>query len=464
MEEGREMGLEEFLRDVCASLGDDVRTDEEEISRYSRDWWPLAMLLERLGSWNLRPKAVISVESAEEVSYVLRKANEHRVRVVVHGGGSSVTGASAPPDDCVVLSLGKMKRVVDFSEEDLTVTVEAGALLCDLEEWLNVRGYTLRHVPQSFHLATVGGCIASMSSGQYSTGYGNVEDLVLNLEVVTPTGEILKTRNVLTPRSSMGPNLVHLFVGSEGAFGVITKATLRVLPLPKYSVRAAFGTRSFSAGLRIVRELIVNGMRPSVARLSDESESVVRFGSNEPVLLLSYEGYEQELVTTTWEKARNRVEELGGSYMGEGPYDSWLKSRFNYLNEMKLLDSMGLWFETVDVAATWSKIPRLHESMRSRMKELTGVAGVLAHASHFYVNGGALYYTIVYERDPALYWKIVKTAFDVALEFGGTISHHHGVGQLRRKWVERDPGPASILLSKIKDAVDPNNVLYSNIC
>lgn len=457
------MGLEEFIRDVSGSLGDDVRTDAEVTSKYSRDWWPLAMLLEKLGSWKFKPRAVIFVESAEEVSYVLRKANEHRVRVVVHGGGSSVTGASAPSDDCVVLSLSRMNRVIDFSEEDLTVTAEAGVLLCDLEDWLMGRGYTLRHVPQSFHLASVGGCIASMSSGQYSTGYGNVEDLVLNLEVVTPTGDILWTRNVLTPRSSMGPNLVHLFVGSEGAFGVITKATLRVLPVPKHSVKAAFETPSFSGGLKIVKELMIRGMKPSLARLSDEAESAMRFGSSKSVLLLGYEGYEHELVTATWEKVRKRVEELGGYFVGDGPYDSWLKSRFDYLNEIKLLDSMGLWFETIDVASTWSKLPGLHEAIRSRISKLPGVAGVLAHASHFYANGGALYFTVVYEKDPDLYWKIVETAFETALEVGATISHHHGVGQLRRRWLESDPGPALTILSKIKDALDPGHVLYSSV-
>lgn len=457
------MGLEGFLRELEDTLGSRVKTSSDVIRGYSRDWWPLAMLLEKLNMWNVKPKAVIEPESVEELSFIVRKANEHRVKLLVYSGGSSVTGASSPRGDCVVISLRRLNRVIDFNEEDLTVTVEAGILLHELEGWLNDRGYTLRYVPQSFHIATIGGSIATLGSGQHSTGYGSIEDIVLNMEVVLPTGEVVWIRRFNTPRSSLGPNMKHLFLGSEGAFGIVSKATLRILPKPPYIVNAAFQVPDFTSGLRIVRRLVVERVTPVIARLSDDVESSLRFNSTKPVLLLSYEGYHWDLVESQWRKARSIVEEMGGVYVGEEPFNTWLKSRFNYEEEIRLIDSMGLWFETLDLATTWSKLPLLYETIRRSLEELPEKPIVMAHASHFYINGAALYYTILYEKNPNTYWKIVETVFEKALNIGATISHHHGVGLLKSRWLVEELGPVAIILERVKRALDPNNVLESSI-
>ncbi|MDM7274507.1 MAG: FAD-binding oxidoreductase [Thermoprotei archaeon] len=455
------MGLESFLRDVTGSLGSDIML--ADVGRYSRDWWPLAMLLEKLGSWGFKPPTVLAPRSVEEVSYVVRKAGEHGVCLIAHGGGSSVTGASAPRGECVLLTLSRMRGVLEFNVEDLTVTVEAGILLSELEEWLNSRGYTIRHVPQSFHIASVGGCIATMCSGQYSTGYGSIEDIVVNMEVVLPSGDIVWARSINTPRSSMGPDLKHLFIGSEGAYGIVTKATLRVLPVPRYKVEASFEVPSFNKGLSAVREIMARGLTPALARLSDDVESMLRFGRGRPVLLLAYEASYWEVLEAMWDKAREIVEAAGGEYIGEEPYKKWLSSRFNYEEDIKLVDSMGLWFETLDVAATWSKLPRVYESVKKALEELQEKPIVMTHASHFYTTGAALYYTILYRKDPKLYWDIVETFMRTAAETGATPSHHHGVGMLKKKWLKIDPGPSTIILNKIKEALDPKNVLNSNI-
>lgn len=457
------MEVEGFLRELEGILGYKVKTSDDEIKRYSRDWWPLAILLEKLNMWDLKPRAVIEPESVEELSLVVRKANDHKVCLIAYGGGSSVTGASSPQGGCVIVSLRKLNRIVDFNEEDLTVTVEAGILIHELEEWLNSRGYTMRYVPQSFHIATVGGSIATLGSGQHSTGYGSIEDIVLNLEVVLPTGEIVWTRRFLTPRSSMGPNMKFLFLGSEGAFGIISKATLRVLPKPPHVVNAAFQVDSFTLGLKIVRKLVVERVTPAIARLSDDVESSIRFNSSKPVLLLSYEGYHDDLLEALWRKAKGIVEEGGGIYIGEEPFNQWLRSRFNYEEEIKLVDSMGLWFETIDLATTWSKLPVLYEAVRRSVEEMPGKPIVMTHASHFYINGGTLYHTILYEKNPNTYWKIVEAVFSKALSLGATISHHHGVGVLKRRWLKEELGPATSLLEKIKRTLDPNNILRSNI-
>lgn len=457
------MGLEEFLKALEGTLKDRVYTSSDALDKYSRDWWPLAMLLEKLKLWKARPRAVLFPETVNEVSLIVKEASKNKVCIVIHGGGSSVTGASSPRDGCVVVSLSRMRKIIDFNEEDLTVTVEPGILIYELEEWLNSKGYTLRHVPQSYHIASIGGCIATLSTGQYSTGYGGIEDMVLNLEVVLPSGEVIWTRSMTVPRSSMGPDLKHLFIGSEGAFGIITKATLRIMPMPRFSVSSAFEVPDFIRGIKLVRSLIVNRLKPDLARLYDEVESMLRFGTGRPILLLSYEGYDDEVLNLTWRKAVKIVEEEGGSNVGEGPFNKWIQTRFNYQEEIERLESLGMWFETIDISATWSRIPELYRGLKRRIESLGRSIIMMTHASHFYVNGAALYNTVVYEKDPEVYWRIVEAMFNTALEHGASISHHHGVGILRSEWISKDPGPASRILAELKKALDPHGTLTTSI-
>jgi alkyldihydroxyacetonephosphate synthase len=458
MEGELQMGFESFLAGVRGVLGDRVYVEGDIVDRYSRDWWPLAMLLEKMGLWGLRAKAVLFPESVEEVSSIVKLAGEHGVCVIPYGGGSSVTGAASPREGCVVMSLSRLDRILEFSEEDLLVTVEAGALLKDVELWLNERGYTLRYTPQSFDIATVGGSIASGGVGQYTTGYGGVEDLVVNLEVVLPTGEAVWARSAITPRSAMGPDVKSLFVASEGSLGIITKATLRVLPRPEYVINGAFEIPGFQVGLKIVRELLLRGLKPAIARVSDDREAVLRFNAGKPLLLLSYEGLDEDLTSLLWSKAVKHVESNNGVHVGEEYFNKWLDQRFKYLDDMKLLDSLGLWFETIDIATTWSKVYNAYLSIREGLEKL-GTTTVMCHASHFYITGAALYFTVVYDRNPELYWRIVDTAFELAARAGATLSHHHGMGLLRSKWVEVDPGPSKVVIERIKKALDPKGAL-----
>lgn len=453
------MGVEGFLRAVREQIVDVVVDDEEAVRAYTRDWWPYLMLRERLGLSLVPPPAVLFPRSAEEVALILKEAKSHGVCLVPRGGGSSVTGASAP-GKCVVLSLSKMREIVEFNEEDLYVTTEAGLLLFELEEWLNRRGYTMRHMPQSFHIASVGGAIATASSGQYSTGYGNIEDMVLSLEVALPNGKILKIGEPLSPRASMGPPLSRLFVGSEAMFGVITKATLRIMPIPPYRIGGSFLFKDFSAGLRYARELMIRGPRPQLMRLSDETETSLRFGLSGAVMLLELEGYDEDLVAISWEKVRNRALEMGSSDAGEEPLERWKRGRFEYLKDIEMLDSLNLWFETIDVASTWSRLARVHAAVSGAIASAGATS--LCHASHFYLNGAALYFTTVFKKEAEEYSRVVRSALSAASEAGAVISHHHGVGELRREALQRDPA-AKELLQRIKEALDPQEVLASKL-
>lgn len=186
------------------------------------------------------------------------------------------------------MDISNLNKVLDINEYDLTITVESGARLSDVERRLNELGYSLRHVPQSFNYATIGGLIATLSSGQYSTLYGNVEDIVINMEVVLPNGEVTWLRRNNAPRSSTGPPLKFLFTGSEGMLGVVTKAVLRIVQLPPFEEHGSFKFNSFDDGVKALRDLMVRGVIPAVARLYDDRDSMIRFNEDGPLLIISF--------------------------------------------------------------------------------------------------------------------------------------------------------------------------------
>ncbi|WP_054843839.1 FAD-binding oxidoreductase [Vulcanisaeta souniana] len=250
------------------------------------------------------PLAVIIPESVDDISLTLRVINESgdAVPVVVYGGGSSVTGASYGGAGSIIIDMTRLNRIIDINTYDSLVTVEAGAKLRDVENKLNGVGYSLRHIPQSFNYATIGGLIATMSSGQYSTLYGNIEDMVINMEVVLPNGNITWLRNNNAPRASTGPSLKYLFIGSEGMLGVITKAVLRIVSLPTSTIYGAYSFKTLEQGVEALRELMIKRIIPVIARLYDGNEAALRFSANEPLLIISFEGYYDDLVQSLWRR------------------------------------------------------------------------------------------------------------------------------------------------------------------
>ena len=454
--------MSRIIEELESGLGSSkVSIDGEVIDRYTAKWWPYMLLLKRIGAETPRAQAIVFPESSEDVSYIVKAANRYRACLIPFGGGSSVTGAILPRGNCIIVSLERMNRVLEINDEDLYVLVESGIVIADLERRLSEKGYSLRYFPQSYHLATVGGSISSMGTGSHSTGYGGIEDLVLNLEVVSPLGDVFWVREALAPRSSMGPDLKRLYIGAEGRFGIVTKAVLKIFHTPPYSMSGGFEVRDLETGVEAVRKLISKGITPALARVSDPVESRLRFGSDGSIILLSFEGYDKDIVELLWRKAKNSIEGEGGKFLGDEPYRRWIESRYRYEEEIRMLDESNMWFETFDISATWSRISTAYRSVMKGLEDLGGdIVVAFAHASHFYHNGAALYFTVVFKKDPDIYWRIVETVMDKALESGASLSHHHGVGVMRSRWLDRDPGgtPRKIL-DMIKKALDPNNII-----
>ncbi|ADN49681.1 FAD-binding oxidoreductase [Vulcanisaeta distributa] len=454
--------MQNVIERLINALGRDrVITSNDVLRKYSRDFWPLLMMREQVFNEELpMPLAVVVPESVNDVSLALRIINEGNdvVPVVVYGGGSSVTGASYGAGS-IIIDMSKLNRVIDINTYDSLVTVEAGARLRDVETRLNEVGYSLRHIPQSFNYATIGGLIATMSSGQYSTLYGNIEDMVINLEVVLPNGEITWLRSNNVPRASTGPSLKYLFIGSEGMLGVITKAVLRIVPLPTSTIYGAYSFKTLEQGVEALRELMIKRVIPAIARLYDDNEAALRFSINEPLLIISFEGYYDDIVQALWRRADEIIKSHGGEYVGSKYFEDWLRTRFNVEEEIEMIKMYGLWFDTIEVSTIWSRVNQLYRDFRESLLRVNGVVGVMAHISHLYINGACIYFTVLFKPNVNTYWELWSRAMEVTLRNGGSISHHHGIGIVRSRWLGRELGNALNILRTIKTALDNKGVL-----
>src|SRR6202165_1087420 len=245
-----------------------VSIESEELDRYVADTYWKALSARASGAPLGRPDVVVKPRSDEEVAAVVRLANHHRVPVVPWGGGSGTQGASIPTHGGIVIDLTGMDRIVEIDEQSMTVTAEAGVNGKRLEADVNQRGLMLPHYPASAEFATVGGYVAARGSGVLSTRYGKIEDLVVSLRVVTPTGEIVDTLPV--PRPRVGPDIAPLFIGSEGSLGGVRHVRLQLAPLPAAPRVEGVALWSVGAGIEAVRKSLQSGLRPSVVRLYDE--------------------------------------------------------------------------------------------------------------------------------------------------------------------------------------------------
>ena len=457
----------QFADELGNKLRSDLMlSDESALEKYRHDSWPLSGLRELKGDSGTAPRAALLPQTAEEVAEILRIANTHGIHLVIFGAGSNVTGAANPQsEECVILDMAKMNRI-EVQPNDLTVTVQSGVMLKDLEAQLNGAGYTLRHFPQSFNLASIGGLIATNSIGQYSTKYGGIENMVLNLEVVLPDGTTAWLRNgVTTPRSSMGPELKFLVEGSEGMFGVVTKAVLRILPVPENTWMRAFRFSNFEEeGLHALKELMLADLTPSVARLYDGAESEIRFQTKESTLILLYEHRSKKVLDSITGEVLSKLGELEAKDVGEEPAKEWLETRFEVQREIELVKAIGAWFDTIEVATTWSNLPQLYRSFKKELGGVTGVMGVLAHASHIYTSGACIYFSVIFAQDEKVYWKIWDAAARVCRDNHATLSHHHGVGLLKKKYAGEELGEVSHeILSELKRSLDKNGILNSEL-
>jgi alkyldihydroxyacetonephosphate synthase len=457
--------MNQLLTDLEQALPGAVRQDEATLRAHSRDTWVLSDLLDYRGEAGPGPLAVVEPRSAEEVAEALRICRAHGSPVVTYGGGSGVCGAIQPRADSIVLSTRRLTGLVRLDALDLTASFRSGTLGGDAERRVREDGLTIGHWPQSIELSTVGGWVATRASGQYSTAYGNIEDLVLGLEVVLPDGRILRSRE--TPRSAAGPDLRQLFLGSEGGLGVVTEVTFSLRELPAFQLRQAMHFESFHAAFVPVRRLMRAGWRPPVLRLYDARESRRHFGESCPkgraMLILLHEGPEAAACVEA-EAVAALCSEAGGQPAAAAAVDRWFEER-NAVPGFRSFIEQGIIVDTIEVGATWRRITGVYDAVVTSLSEVEGLLAATAHTSHAYRSGANLYFTFAVKpeepgRMAEVYAECWRRAMEATLAAGGGIAHHHGVGRVRRAFMERELGAEGVaVLRAIKRALDPDGLL-----
>jgi alkyldihydroxyacetonephosphate synthase len=498
-----------LVRDLSRALPELPASDDPaDRVTYARDLWPRHHLAVRAGNVAAhRPGAIVWPRSTDEVSALVKWAATSRTPLVPFGAGSGVCAGVLPREDVVVVDLKRMTRWRELDESAPSLEVEAGQMGMPLEEELDRRGFTLGHFPSSILCSTVGGWVAARSAGQASGYYGKIEDMVLALECVTGTGEVVRLRH-----RTNGPNLIPLVVGSEGTLCVVTSATLRLHPRPTARAFASWALPSTEQGWEAMRAMFQAGLRPAVARLYDPFDAMLaRQGAvkrprvegqpkaarppglgqaalrrvlrrpnalNELIELAGTRVLGGALLVTIFEgtgdgpsreqeRARALVEAAGGTYEGEGAARRWLQHRYSVSYRQAPVFASGAFVDTMEVAASWSKLGALYDGVR---KAMGSHVFVMAHFSHAYPDGCCIYFSFAgsaahgvkggwdaaceetYDRT----WRAAQAA---AIDAGGTLAHHHGVGRSKAPRLGAELGAGVDVVRALQRAFDPHGIL-----
>ncbi len=439
-----------------------VFTDDAALYNHSFDWWPVAAKWRQQDKQPYRPDAVVRPTTLDAISRLLVWANQRGVPVTPWGAGSAVTGAPLPLSGGISLDMRALDQVLALDELNLLVTVQAGKMGHELEQELNSHGYTLNHSPQSLNRSTVGGWVATRATGQFSSRWGGIEDLVVALTVVLPTGEIVQTK--LTPRAAIGPEVRHLFIGAEGTLGVVTAVTLKIFPLASYQRLEAVVFPDIESGLTAMRRIMQADLRPFLVRFYDEDEA--SHAMQEPtfarcVLFLGFTGI-QAVAQAEYATSITFCQEAGGESLGAAPVAAWMARRFDFSAIERVLAQPGGVAETIEVAHFWGSIFATYRSLKTALAPLA--THVWGHFSHAYPQGTSLYMILIGEAEDAAaaearLHQIWEVAMHTALQEGAVISHHHGVGLARLPYLREDLGTAALPLARVKAALDPNNIM-----
>ncbi|MEX0621312.1 MAG: FAD-binding oxidoreductase [Solirubrobacterales bacterium] len=474
------------LLDVAGTSN--VSTSHEDRLRHSGGQSYADLIERRSGVLSIAPDAVVAIDSPDRIVHLLEACSRHGVAVVPFGGGTSVVGGVVPGrgrcGSVISLDTGRLRSVrVDRTSQ--TATLGAGLRGPEAESALAEHGFTLGHFPQSFEYATIGGFAATRSAGQASNGYGRFDTLVSSIRLATPSG-MLSTLE--TPHTAIGPSLMDLVVGSEGAFGVIPDVTVRVRPIPAVRRYEAWFAGDFDTGSELTRSLAQADCLPAVVRVSDPTETAVSLGISGPsgisgdllkrylklrgreggsLIIVGFEGSEAG-VRHQRRRVVRTLRSGGAVALGQAAGSGWLTKRFHgpYLREA-LLDR-GLVVDTLETAQQWSHHGELYEAVRVAIQgelDVLGMNGVvMCHLSHAYRDGASLYFTVIASPGPdggLSSWQRIKLAACSAMQAGGgTLSHHHATGRDHQPYLQAEIGALGVeTLRAVKSQLDPNGIM-----
>jgi alkyldihydroxyacetonephosphate synthase len=464
-----EIDARQLRDDLCREVGREaVDWSEGALETHAHDTWPLSLLRDHLGTRTGTPACVVSPTSVEQVAATLRYATRVGAPVTPFGAGSGVCGGVLPSATGIVIDMRRMSDLLEVDETSLTARVQAGKMGDRFEADLNERGYSMGHFPQSIALSTVGGWVATRAAGQLSTRYGSIEDMLLGLQVVLADGRVVDVKP--TPRRSAGPDLRHLFLGAEGTLGVVTEVTVKIFPVPESRRLLSFSFADFDSGLEAIRQIVRAGWRPPVMRLYDAQETSRHFGqwaeADNCFLIIVTEGA-PALTAVEADATLAICRELQGTPTGEDPVRHWWAER-NHVPSLTDLVARGFVVDTIEVTADWGHIGELYREVIAAVGTVKDLIVVSGHSSHSYAQGTNIYFTFVAQpADPAVaestYLECWERAMQATVRCGGAISHHHGIGRLRREWMRDEHGAGIEVMRAIKKALDPQGIMNPGV-
>lgn len=437
------------------------------------------------GELDHAPDLVAYPRSEADLVALLDWAGARELAVVPYGGGTSVVGGVECRDrsrPVLSIDLTGLSGVVEVDQVSRAARIRAGTLGPDLEDQLRPHGLTLRHFPQSFEFSTLGGWLATRAGGHFATGHTHIDDLVESLRVVTPAG-VAETRRV--PGSGAGPSPDRLWLGSEGALGVLTEAWVRVRPRPRFRAAAAVRFDEYADAVAATRDVAQSGLQPANCRLLDPLESMLGAGVTDGSsrLLLGFESADQP-VDAALDRAVQLCRDRGGfpgtappgKQTAAGAPDAVAEWRDSFLAAPYLRDALarlGAVVETFETACPWAAFDTLHAGVieavaHAGMAATGSPALVTCRFTHVYPDGPAPYFTVYAAgrrgAEVAIWDQLKAAASEAILAHGGTITHHHAVGRDHRPWYDRQrPDPFALALRATKRALDPGGMLNPGV-
>lgn len=495
-------GLAKIVGEKNVSISDPVRIE------YSRDCHAINILYVCEGRVHHPPDFVVWPKDLDQVRKLVSYAGMNHIPVIPFGAGSGVCRGTEPIRGGLIIDLKRMNRILAIDDESLLVHVQAGMMGQNYELELNRHGYTGGHFPSSIYCSTVGGWVACRAAGQLSTKYGKIEDLIHNMTVVLPDGEVLVTPDA--PRMAVGPDFNQVFTGSEGTLGIIVDVQLRIFPEPEERLFLSFNFPDSRAGTEAIRRILQKDIYPAAVRLYDELDTVMVGRSGKgggglldmaPVgefaklvrgaipglrksasrllmsraslvnqipklvndgclLVLTFEG-SAELTRLEAQIASAVCEASDGKALGPDPARHWWENRYHVSYKMSKIFDAGAFVDTMEVAVTWDKLMELYQTVK---KGISSMAFIMAHFSHAYPDGCSIYFTFVSSAADAdaardLHHRIWSVTMDACEQLGATISHHHGVGLLKASWMPQELGQSMPVHKALKEVIDPDGIM-----
>jgi alkyldihydroxyacetonephosphate synthase len=422
------------------------------------------------------PAAVVLARSTDQVAQILRFADEHGVNIIPRTGGTATEGGleSAVPDS-VLLDGSAMNQIIDIDAYNMQATCQCGVPLQALEDRVRELGLTTGHSPQSKPVAHMGGLVATRSIGQFSTLYGGIEDMVVGLEAVFPGGQVARIKNV--PRRAAGPDIRHVVIGNEGALCFITEVTVKLFPyFPENNTFLGYTLKDMKTGFEVLREVMVHGYKPSVARVYDPGDAGLHFShfaaEDDCVLLFMAEGAPGIAKATA-----EGIDAIVAGHPECTKVDSvYIETWFNDLcwgpdkitaEDERIRQTRNV-NRTTEISADWSHINDIYQAARTRIiDEIPDITMMGGHSSHSYINGTNMYFNYFFnvvgvgpeEETTKYYLPIISIICEETLKRGGSIVHHHGMGKARAPWVKDEYGSSYYILETLKRAFDPRGTM-----